>query len=289
MKPKTPPAQTPVEFISMPPSSATGPTPIEPPEPDPTRPQVADPHPIECKVCAGPSPLFGVVDFHKSCIEAQGRRLEFSGYPVYYRRCRHCGFVFTTAFDSWDWDAYRQHIYNDGYIVVDPEFVEVRPSGNARLVAMSLPAARSSSSILDFGGGTGLFASRLRDDGFTAATYDPFSSFNQLPQEKFDFITCFEVMEHVPSPKDTVATMVSLLKQPGIILFSTLVQPENFDAIGLNWWYASPRNGHISLYSLHALALLFQPHGMKVGSFSPDMHIAYAQIPQFASHLNFPA
>ena len=230
-----------------------------------------------------------MVDFHKSCIEAQGRRLALSGCPIYYRRCQLCSFTFTTAFDSWDQDTFHKLIYNDDYLVVDPDFVDLRPTGNARLVATSFPDSRDSIEILDFGGGGGVFAARLREQGFSAATYDPFSNFNQMPAAQFDLVTCFEVMEHVPSPQTTVAAMVSLLKKPGAILFSTLVQPADFESIGLNWWYASPRNGHISLYSTQSLAHLFKPHGMKIGSFSANLHIAYAQIPPFAAHLKLPA
>jgi SAM-dependent methyltransferase len=251
--------------------------------------QVADARVTECKICLGASPLFGVVDFHKSCIEAQGRKLPISGCPVYYRRCQNCGFAFTAAFDSWDFAAFRKYIYNDDYIVVDPDYVELRPAGNAKLIAATFADSKSSLKILDYGGGEGLLAARLRDEGFSAATYDPFSSFNELPAERFDLITSFEVMEHVPSPQSTVETMVSLLKPGGIILFSTLVQPATFDQVGLNWWYASPRNGHVSLYSAQALALLFKPHGMKVGSFTEVLHAAYSEIPPFASHLKLPA
>lgn len=82
--------------------------------------------------------------------------------------------------------------------------------------------------------------------------------------------------------------MVSLLKQQGIIIFSTLVQPEAFARIGLSWWYAGPRNGHISLYSSASLTHLFEPHGMKVKSFSENIHLAYAEVPAFAAHLNLP-
>jgi len=249
---------------------------------------VADPRPAPCKVCGAASPLCGVVDFHKSCIEAQGKRLAISGVPVYYRRCQRCGFLFTTAFDAWDYDAFRRNIYNDDYILVDPDYVEVRPTGNAGVISSSFPNARESMTILDYGGGSGLLAARLREQGFTASTWDPFSTFDQLPAERFDLITCFEVMEHVPFPQKTVAEMVSLMKTPGAILFSTLVQPAQIDQIGLNWWYASPRNGHISLYSTASLALLFQPHGLKVGSFSEGLHLAYGEIPQFAAHLKLP-
>jgi SAM-dependent methyltransferase len=249
---------------------------------------VADPRPVQCKVCRTPSVLYGMVDFHKSCIEAQGKQLALSGRPIYYRRCPRCGFTFTTAFDGWDFDAFRKHIYNDDYLLVDPDYVEVRPAGNAAIIAKSFADARAAMTILDYGGGAGLLAARLREQGYTAATYDPFSQFNQLPEEQYDLITCFEVMEHVPSPEKTVAEMVALMKKPGAILFSTLVQPANIDQVGLSWWYASPRNGHISLYTNVALALLFAPHGMKVGSFTDNLHIAYGEIPAFASHLKLP-
>ena len=245
--------------------------------------------PFTCKVCQGPSPLFGVVDFHKSCLEQHGLRLEVSGHPVYYRRCKQCAFTFTNLFDPWTKEEFSRYIYNDFYITVDPDFVETRPALNAALVAQTFSASRSSIQILDYGGGSGLLAQKLRDQKFAATTYDPFSSFNQLPAGKFDLITSFEVLEHALFPRETVATMVSLLKQDGVILFSTLVQPADFEAIGLNWWYAGPRNGHVSLYSVASLARLFGTLGMKVGSFNANLHIAYAQVPAFASHLNFPS
>lgn len=246
---------------------------------------IASTEPIACKICQGASPLFGVIDFHKSCIEAQGRRLAPSGYPIYYRRCVVCSFTFTTAFDAWTYEDFREQVYNEDYVVVDPDYIELRPTGNARVLADTFEASRASLDILDYGGGSGLTADLLRRQGFSAMTYDPFSEFNVIPAARFDLISCFEVMEHVPSPKETVATMVALLKSSGAILFSTLVQPAEFETIGLNWWYAGPRNGHVSLYSTLSLAHLFAPHGMRVSSFSEGVHIAYRQIPSFASHL----
>jgi SAM-dependent methyltransferase len=248
----------------------------------------ADARPAECKICRAPSPLFGVVDFHKSCMEAKGLRLSLSGVPVYYRRCGQCGFAFTDAFDGWTPEEFERRIYNRDYLLVDPDYVEMRPAANARMVAESFPDAKTSIRILDYGGGSGLLAERLRETGFSAATYDPFSTFDEVPEERFDLITCFEVMEHVPQPRETVAAMASLLKEGGVILFSTLVQPAEFEQLGLSWWYAAPRNGHVSLYTTAALARLFKAHGMKVGSFSEVLHIAYARVPAFAAHLNLP-
>ncbi len=247
---------------------------------------IADFRPASCKICDAPSPLLGVVDFNKSCLEEKGVRLQLAGCPVYYRQCEQCSFVFTTAFDSWDHDAYHKHIYNASYLTVDPDFAELRPLGNARLIAHTFAASKATLNILDYGGGSGLLAKQLRNEGFAAATYDPFSEFNVLPETTFDLVTSFEVMEHVPSPKETAAHMVKLLKPGGAILFSTLVQPQTFASIGLNWWYASPRNGHISLHSKTSLSRLFAQHGLRVVSFSDVMHMALSELPAFASHLN---
>lgn len=70
---------------------------------------VVNPQPCNCKICGGPSPLSGVVDFHKSCLEAQGKRLQLSGKPVYYRRCTVCDFLFAEAFDDWSVDDFLKH------------------------------------------------------------------------------------------------------------------------------------------------------------------------------------
>ena len=246
---------------------------------------VVKPDARACKICHSASPLFGVVDFHKSCIEAQGKILELSGRPIYYRRCVSCGFVFTDEFDDWSTEAFLAHIYNDDYVTVDPDYISARPVSNARVVADTFRTMKDSLTILDFGGGNGVLASHLTSEGFNATTYDPFSRFVERPSGPFNVITCFEVMEHTPFPSRTAAEMSSLLADEGVILFSTLTQPADFDKLRLHWWYASPRNGHVSLYSRQSLALLFQQQGMQLVSLSDLVHIAFRKLPAFASHL----
>jgi len=142
---------------------------------------------------------------------------------VYYRRCGQCGFAFTNDFNGWPPEEFQSQIYNADYALVDPDFVEARPAANARLVAESFAGSQAAMRVLDYGGGAGLLAERLRAEGFEAATYDPFSRFDSMPTGRFDLITCFEVMEHVPWPRVTAAAMAGLLKDEGAILFSTLV------------------------------------------------------------------
>jgi Methyltransferase domain len=243
---------------------------------------------VVCKICRTPSPLFGVVDFSKSCLENQGKRLSLIGVPIYYRRCSMCGFLFTTAFDAWTPEGFQQNIYNDDYVIVDPEYVEIRPTNNAKFVADLFQASSSEIKLLDYGGGEGLFAQLMRERGFSADTYDPFSSrYTQMPTDSYNLITCFEVMEHVPHPDQIVETMASLLDKCGMILFTTLLQPQVIEQIGVNWWYVGPRNGHVSIYSASSLGRLFHKYGLRFGSFADSTHIAYTELPSFARNLKF--
>ena len=261
-------------------------------EADSFRPLVAA-APAVCKICGGACELFGVVDFHKSCVEAQGKRLRLSGIPIYYRRCGRCSFVFTGAFDAWTEAEFAERIYNRDYGLVDPDFAETRPASNARLLMEAFAGSRETISILDYGGGNGRLAELLRGEGFNAVTYDPFSDPSSghrgEPQGRFDLITCFEVMEHAPRPVETLRAMDGLLKEDGVILFSTLLQPKDFDQQGLGWWYAGPRNGHCSLYSAEALVRLFASVSMKVASWNEALHLAYRRVPSFAAHLRIGA
>ena len=126
---------------------------------------------------------------------------------------------------------------------------------------------------------------RSAEEGFQATTYDPLTAFASHPQGRFDLITCFEVMEHLPFPDRTVTDIGRLLADEGILLFSTLTQPANFDELGLRWWYVGPRNGHVSLYSRCSLTILFEKNGMGLISISDLVHMAFRKLPAFASHL----
>jgi len=42
------------------------------------------------------------------------------------------------------------------------------------------------------------------------------------PEEKFDVITCLEMLEHVPSPGEIIKTCSTILKDDGDIFFSTI-------------------------------------------------------------------
>jgi hypothetical protein len=83
-----------------------------------------------------------------------------------------------------------------------------------------------------------------------------------------------------------MANLKLLLAPNGIVLFSTLISDGNLpQGQRLTWWYASPRNGHISLYSAKSLQLLATTHGFRFASFSAGLHLFFGEIPDWAQHL----
>ena len=132
-------------------------------------------------------------------------------------------------------------------------------------------------------GGNGRLAQILRSVGYDAVCYDPLvPDSSARPEGQFDCIFCFEVMEHSPTPRQTVSDIASLLKTPGIIVFSTLFVPPQIDQMGVAWWYIAPRNGHVSLFTSRAMQTLAGSLMLKLGSFSEGCHVLFREIPPFA-------
>lgn len=249
--------------------------------------RAVSPEARSCKICGTPALLYGVVDFNHSCEEFRYKQLPLCAIPVYYRRCPACGFLFSDSFDDWTNAEFRQFIYNEGYAEIDPEWNKIRPLRNAKMILNLFGKDRTRLSILDYGGGNGELVRSLRENGFfTAEAYDPFDPrYSTLPDGTFNIISCFETFEHLPDPIAAVEIIVNRLDEAGLVLFSTLAQPPNFAEKGMHWWYITPRNGHISLFSRKALAVMWQRYGFTVGSFNDDMHLAFRRVPDFARHL----
>jgi hypothetical protein len=213
---------------------------------------------VACKICQHAAPFFDVVDFNKCAgFYAFGP----AEVPVPYHRCDECGFLFTPFFDDWTESDFRRFIYNADYILVDPEYEAARPVMVAEHLAQFLDGQQNAR-ILDYGAGTGQFAKRMSELGFShVESYDPFSIPNK-PSGRFDIVTCTEVIEHIPSPSTALQDMRSFLADQACIILGETLQPIDIDTIRGNWWYVAPRNGHVSTFADRTLAILAERMGL---------------------------
>ena len=239
-----------------------------------------------CKICDNLSKVYGTLDLS----ETNNKNIRFSktGCIVTYNKCEVCGILFSSSFDNWTIKDFSDHIYNEDFSTIDPSIVTgERARSYAQTVSNLFANFKASISVLDYGGGNGLFCEGLSKEGFLEVdTYDPyFGKHNKVPEKTYDLVTSFEVLEHSVHPLVTFRNLCELTNKNGVIVFTTTVLPENFDQAGLSWWYISPRGGHISIYSKQSLAIGFRKMGYSIKSFSNAWHMAYREIPDFARHL----
>ena len=213
---------------------------------------------LPCKICRRPAEFYDVVDFQKG---VGGYGFGPSGVHVTWHRCEHCGLLFTSFFDDWSASDFARFIYNDDYILLDPEYLSIRPKAVGQMLA-DLLAGYEDVRILDYGSGSGLFADTMRERGFhQVESYDPFS-LPKRPSGKFNIITCNEVIEHTPFPVRMAEDMRSFLEEEGCIILGEALQPPDIHLLRCNWWYVAPRNGHVSAFTDQTLAFLAAGFGM---------------------------
>lgn len=242
-----------------------------------------------CPVCQGNAPPLDVVDFNKNCQEENGVYLKLSGVAVYYYLCQGCGFCFAPGFSAWTLKEFEANIYNRQYHIVDPDYVKRRPEKKAVNLQNMFKGRETYIRHLDYGGGSGLTTNLLTQAGWDSATWDPFVDQVEpagIPGG-FNLITAYEVFEHVPDVNLLMGRLDNLLADDGIVLFTTLLSDGHVRMNQrLTWWYAAPRNGHISLFSQKSLGMLAEKYHFRFGSFSEVFHVLSREvIPEWAAHL----
>jgi SAM-dependent methyltransferase len=242
---------------------------------------------LGCPVCDSTAPLLDVVDFNKSCEEIRGKYAPLSGQPIYYAQCGTCGFSFSPTMYGWTLEEFASRVYNDAYIEFDPDYVTIRPSANTDTLLAMVRKLPDGFRHLDYGGGDGLLSALLRDSGWDSHSFDPFVD-GPLEADKlgtFDLVTAFEVFEHVPDVQALMKDLKALLKTSGVVLFSTMLNDGHLRAgERIQWWYASPRNGHISLFSRDSLGRLGTAHSLTLASFTEGFHAFWYKLPEWAAH-----
>jgi hypothetical protein len=176
--------------------------------------------------------------------------------------------LFTDFFDQWTNDDFREFIYNDDYVLVDPDYTGVRSVQNATFFANIFEPVKDAIALLDYGGGQGGFAQELRSHGFgDTCSYDPYGEHQELSDGTFDVVTAFEVVEHSIDPERTLDEILAKVSAGGVAIIGQTMQPDNIDEIRDRWWYIAPRNGHVTFYSHRTLLSFARSRGVLYRNF----------------------
>ena len=220
-----------------------------------------------CPICGGPNKLLGTIPFERNNAEVA----YLTNREIDYYKCEKCNFISCPEMLVWTAEDLGREVYNDTYVNYDPDYIETRPTNYAISFFNSVPYPLARKlKHLDYGGGSGIMASKLREHGWNSPSYDPYYEHSTRPTEKYNLITAIEVVEHALDIRKTFKDIISLLTKDGMILFSTQLANKSTD---ISWWYIGARNGHISILSKDSLKLLAIENGMYFQSVNEGLHI----------------
>jgi hypothetical protein len=206
-----------------------------------------------CKVCGMPSLFFGETDVLQK-------------YSVQYFRCGRCGFIQTES-PYWLEEAYSSAIARQDVGIMQRNLANCRVT--SAVLNLLFPEV---SQAVDFGGGHGIFVRLMRDKGFNFywsdlhATNDYARGFESMEGSTYDFLTAFEVLEHLTDPINDLSKLMSLSDN---VFVSTCLLPQQAPLLP-DWWYYVPTTGqHIAFYTTESLLVLATHFGRNLLSFGP--------------------
>lgn len=239
-----------------------------------------------CKVCGGSSPQLFTCDLNANARANYGfwsRPLPEAGVPVEYYQCEECGFLFTDYFDDYSADDFKAKVYNDEYPVLDNGYQGGRAGPMANALLLGFRGRLQELTFLDYGCGTGVQTEVMRKFGANATGWDPYMG-SDTPKDKYDVVTCSEIMEHSIDPLKTVRDLIGFLcNEESLLIVTTQIVPEDIGKQLGAWWYVSPAVSHCSFYTKAALRILFR--GFNIVYIEPFGFVVFRRWPAFAEKL----
>ncbi len=172
-------------------------------------------------------------------------------------KCKLCNLEFATPMPS---DAVLEKLYSDYvyYTEYDREMIRdtVRKNNRKNIEYLSRYGLSKEQRLLDFGCGDNLF---VMEDGFDNwFGYDyPQNELGAPLNSKFDFITLWGVLEHLPCPIKIIHDLSQLMEKGGKLVMTT-VGTET----GIPYRYRYPV--HLTWWSRQSVRELLENNGFKV-------------------------
>ena len=131
---------------------------------------------------------------------------------------------------------------------------------------------------LDFGCGPApVLASLLTNAGYPCAAYDPlFAPDAALLDERYDFVACSEVVEHVHDPAGVFARFGRLLGRGGLL--GVMTRFHDIDTPFATWWYRRDPT-HVCFYAEATMRWIAAGRGWEVSFPRPDVALFSVPTP----------
>jgi hypothetical protein len=180
-----------------------------------------------------------------------------------YYRCSCCDLIFVPR--EYHLSEIDQRARYDSHNN-DPDDPRYRNFFNQLLVPL-LAILPSNSYGLDFGSGPGPTLSLMLEEcGHKVDLYDKFYAQNDAVfQNRYDFITVTEVVEHLPNPLKDLEALVKILQKGGILAIMTEIISPQLDFT--NWYYKNDPS-HVCFYSEKTFLYLANLLGLEIVTLS---------------------
>ncbi len=219
----------------------------------------------DCPICKTASPLAGVKN----------------GFTLY--RCGQCGFLFVYPLPEdtlviYTGDYFQGASGGHGYLDYDRDKEPMRPAFEEYLKRLEQALGRKGR-ILDVGAATGFFLDIARQKGWDTAGVEPADFAAALgrkkgldvrtgtlqdvefPENSFDVVALWDVLEHLSDPRKAVSDVRRLLKPGGLFAFNTPdVDSLWAKSMGMNWHLIVPPE-HIHLFGRRSAVRLLDTCG----------------------------
>ncbi|MBK6935919.1 MAG: class I SAM-dependent methyltransferase [Chitinophagaceae bacterium] len=146
---------------------------------------------------------------------------------------------------------------------------------------------RGKGNMLDVGAGTGVFVKAMLENGWQVtglepdaearkvakevygATLSSIEDFYHLPDNSFDAITLWHVLEHVHDLKGYMAKLKSLLKESGRLIIAVPNYTSGDAAVYKEFWAAYDVPRHLYHFSPQSMQKLVEESGLRILQYKP--------------------
>lgn len=233
---------------------------------------------------------------NKKCYICGSSEIEDTGYSlrddktIKVLRCKRCSLVFLSSFEHINKDFYKDGKMHSGNFD-HKRWLEASYDDDRRRFLM-LKKIIKGKKLLDFGCGAGGFLMMAKDYAskvagvekqdalralFNEKNLDIFDNLDEI-HDKFDVITMFHVLEHLPDPKSVIKELLNKLKDDGKLIIEV---PNEDDA--LLSLYACKKFADFTHWSCHlysfnrkTLKKLLEDTGVKVNYIKPVQRYGFA-------------